>query len=572
MHQVAFLHGTVYQYAVRIPVTQPERVFAKIESFPGAPDLEKGRECPKQDAHELKNPSNTHAVHPPISSTGITVTPDGAGLEKANPVSFVREHGWKFVIISALLLLPCFWHSWLVAGDFGSHLYNAWLEQLIERRQAPGLWIAPQWNNVLFDCLLRGLGRVMSLEVAGRIAVSGASLLFFWGAFSFVAVVTRRLPWVISPLLAAISYGWTFQEGLLNYYLSLGLAFWGLAFFWKRKGWQRLVLLLFSPMILFAHPIGFAWFIGGALYISAVEIVPWRFHVLLVLICVGTLFVAHRFLWHHYRVEAPAHSAMFYNGLDQLIFTNRYLIPVGVLVLFAAFALGRGLWNRGHDSNASRAYLIPLQLYVIVEAGVLLLPDAVYWPQFAAPTSLLTERFTLISAVLICCLLGAIQPHKWHAAALSIISLTYFSFLYLDTATLNQMEEKAWRLVHTAAPGDRILATIVSPLKYRFSTKHIVDQACLGYCFSYGNYEAPSTQFRIRATPGNRYVMSDIRAAAAMEAGEYVVERQDLPAWQIYQCGPTWRDLCIHELRAGERNDRLGIHPELGIYPRAQGK
>ena len=508
----------------------------------------------------------------PIPSRKTAVMPEEAGVVKAGLVSFGREHGLKLVLISALLLLPCFWHRWLVAGDFGSHLYNAWLEQLIERGQAPGLWIAPQWNNVLFDFLLSGLGKVMPLDVGGKIAVSAASLLFFWGAFTFASVVTQRLPWVISPLLAAITYGWTFQEGLFNYYVSLGLAFWGLAFFWKRKGWQRLVLLLLSPLILIAHPLGFAWFAGGALCIGVLEIVPSRFHFLPVLVCVGTLVIAHQFLWHHYHVVAPAHSVMFYSGLDQLIFTNRYLIPVGALVLFAAVAVGRDLWIRRHEPDSRRAYLIPLQLYVIVEVGVLLLPDAVFWPQFAAPTSLLTERFTLISAVLICCLLGVMQPRSWHLAALSAISLAYFSFLYLDTAALNRMEKEAWRLVHTARPGDRILVTIGSPLKYRFSTKHIVDQACLGYCFSYGNYEAPSTQFRLRAAPGNHFVMSKIAQAAAMEAGEYVVQPQDLPASQIFQCGPTWRDLCIHELQAGERNDRLGVHPELAIYPRPQEK
>lgn len=520
----------------------------------------------------MKNPSIMQVAQLPIPGRKTAVTPNGAGVEKASRVHFVREHGLKLVLISALLLLPCFWHRWLVAGDFGSHLYNAWLEQLIERGQAPGLWIAPQWNNVLFDFLLSGLGKLMPLGVAGKIAVSAALLLFFWGAFTFVAVVNQRLPWSISPLLLAITYGWTFQEGLFNYYLSLGLAFWGLAFFWKRKGWQRLIPLLVSPLILMAHPIGFAWFVGGALYICAVEIFPGRFHFLLVLACVGILVLAHQFLGHHYRVVAPAHSVTFYNGLDQLIFTNRYLIPVGALVLFGAVAVGGDLWAHRREAGSRRAYLVPLQLYLIVEAGVLLLPDAVFWPQFAAPTSLLTERFTLISAVLLCCLLCAMQPRRWHLVTLAAISLSYFSFLYLDTAALNRMEEEAWRLVHSARPGERILATIGSPLKYRFSTKHIVDQACLGYCFSYGNYEAPSTQFRIRAAPGNRFVMSKIEGAAAMEAGEYIVQPQDLPASQIYQCGPTWRDLCIHELRAGERNDRLGVHPVLGIYPRPQEK
>ena len=505
------------------------------------------------------------AAQPLISRIETVAAPGDKGIGNTGPIHLVRENGLRFSLLSALVVLPCFWHRWLMAGDLGSHIYNAWLERLIERGQAPGLWIAQQWNNVLFDFVVGGLGKVMPLELAGKIAASFTALLFFWGAFTFAAVVSQRLPWVITPFLLAITFGWTFQEGLFNYYLSLGLAFWGLAFFWKRQGWQRLIPLLLSPLILVAHPIGFAWFAGAALYICAVDILPRRFHFLLVLACVGILVLAHQFLWHHYRVMAPAHSVTFYNGLDQLIFTNRYLIPAAALVLFGVVAVGGDLWAHRREVGSRRAYLVPLQLYVIVEAGVLLLPDAVYWPQFAAPTSLLTERFTLISAVLLCCLLCAMQPRRWHFVALSAISLLYFSLLYLDTAALNRMENEAWRLVHTARPGEHILVTIGSPLKYRFSTKHIVDQACVGYCFSYGNYEAPSTQFRVRALPGNHFVMTKIEQATAMEAGEYIVQPQDLPAAQIFQCGPTWRDLCIHELQAGERNDRLGVHPELGI-------
>lgn len=508
----------------------------------------------------------------PIPSGNSAVTAQEASVGKENSASFAREHGLKLLLVSVVLLLPCFWHRWLVAGDYGSHLYNAWLAQLIERGRAPGLWIAPQWNNVLFDFILSGFGKLLPLELAGRIAASAAPLLFFWGAFAFVAATTKRLPWVITPLLAVISYGWTFQEGLFNYYLSLGLAFWGLAFFWKRNGWGRIVLLFVSPLILIAHPLGFVWFVGGALYIGIAEVVPRRFHIVIVLACAGILVTAHEFLWHHYRVEAPAHSIAFYNGLDQLVFTNRYLIPVGALVLFSVIAISLDLWARRREPERLHSYLVPLQLYVLVEIGVLLLPDAVYWPQFLAPTSLLTERFTLISAVLFCCLLAAMKPHKWHFVALTAISVTFFSLLYQDTGALNRMEEAAWRLVHSAGPGEHILVTIGSPLKYRFSTKHIVEQACLGYCFGYGNYEASSTQFRIRASPGNRFVMNKIEEAAAMERGEYIVQSRDLPASQIYQCGPTWRDLCIHTLQAGERNDRLGVHPEFGIDPRPQEK
>ncbi len=71
---------------------------------------------------------------------------------------FLRDHWLKLFAISAIVLVPCFWHRRIVSSDLGSHLYNAWLAQLIERGQIHGLWIARQWDNVLFDLVLSGLG------------------------------------------------------------------------------------------------------------------------------------------------------------------------------------------------------------------------------------------------------------------------------------------------------------------------------------------------------------------------------------------------------------------------------
>ena len=55
---------------------------------------------------------------------------------------FLGRHWTRVLGISAALLLPCFWHRHIEAGDLGSHLYNAWLAQLIENGQAPGLYLA----------------------------------------------------------------------------------------------------------------------------------------------------------------------------------------------------------------------------------------------------------------------------------------------------------------------------------------------------------------------------------------------------------------------------------------------
>src|SRR5712692_6356694 len=111
---------------------------------------------------------------PPVAAERPPFGPRDASLEA--PVLtitrlFVRQYWLAMASISAFLLIPCFWHRYIVAGDLDSHMYNAWLVQLIERVQAPGLWIAHQWNNILFDLLLSNLGNFVGLQAAERIAV-----------------------------------------------------------------------------------------------------------------------------------------------------------------------------------------------------------------------------------------------------------------------------------------------------------------------------------------------------------------------------------------------------------------
>ena len=69
-----------------------------------------------------------------------------------------KRISWKIAMpVSLLLLIPCFWQSRIESIDLSSHIYNTWLASLIVQKQAPGLWIAHQWSNVLFDLMLAWL-------------------------------------------------------------------------------------------------------------------------------------------------------------------------------------------------------------------------------------------------------------------------------------------------------------------------------------------------------------------------------------------------------------------------------
>jgi hypothetical protein len=476
---------------------------------------------------------------------------------------FLRDYCLRLISISAILLIPCYWHRTIVASDLGSHLYNAWLVQLIERGQIHGLWIVRQWNNVLFDFLLTGFASIFSFALTEKIAVSIAVLIFFWGMFALVCAASRRAPWLLLPVLALFTYGWTFHLGFFNYYLSLGLSFFGIAIFWRGNGWERLLAVAIAPLVVLAHPLGLVWLVTGAAYVAIAEKIPRRLQILLFLLAAGSLFGVHQFFWHHYIVEASPFPFYVMNGADQLVlFGERYHLVERGVVAFVLLSLIVDVIRRRREPRFWIDYSISFQLFLLALLAVPLLPRGVHFPGKTAAIALLTDRLTSVTAVIVCCLLGAMRSSKWHLAASLAIAAVFFTFLYQDTAIVNHIEAQAEQLVRTLPPNQRVMATILPLPGSRVMIQHLIDRACIGYCFSYGNYEPGSGVFRVRAAPGNPYVLSDYELDVEMEEGDYTVTDDDLPAYQVYQCTDTGTVLCIRPLEADEDNDRLGVHPD----------
>jgi len=499
------------------------------------------------------------ATTPEIARSG-SARPGGAlGICRG----FLGAYSRRLVAISALALIPCFWHREIEATDLGSHLYNAWLVQLIERGETHGLWIEHRSNNILFDYLLSGLGTLVSLRIAEKIAVSIVVLIFFWGAFAFLSAATRRASWYLLPAIAMVAYGWTFELGFFNYYLALGLSFWALAVCWRGERRERLIALALVPLIVLAHPLGLFWLLGAAAYIAAAERIRPRYHALLFVAGVCALVGMHEYLWHHYVVEARELPFSYFNGADQfLLFSPRYQITEYAFLLLAGLSLVLDRLRARREGDSHRAYLVPLELYLLICAATVLLPRGARVPGHIGAVALLTDRLTTVSAILLCCLIAAARPRKWHFIAFAALAVVFFGFLYQDTGKISRMEDRVTRLVRTLPPNQRVMGTILAPIESRIPIQHILDRACIGYCFSYGNYEPGSRMFRVRALPGNPYVLSDYSLAVQMEDGYYTVDPSDLPVYQVYQCGEGGRDFCVHALEAGEENDDLGVHPD----------
>jgi hypothetical protein len=501
-----------------------------------------------------------------LSTYEIETDRDVSALHAA--ADFLRRFGLQALAISAGLLIPCFWHRRIEAGDLASHVYNAWLAQLIERGQAPGLYLARQWNNVLFDLLLLKFGKLLGLATAQKIVVPLCVLIFFWGAFALMAAVSRRLPWFLLPCLVMLAYGWTFNVGFFNYYVSLGLGFFATAIVWRGRGRELILAAMLAALALVAHPQGFVWLVGCVGYLVLWRWLPSRWKLAVPGAAVLVVIAARLYLVRHY--ESFGVLEIFgpgiYNGSDQLaLYGMRYHIFSGIALLFGVgcFVADRLRRDRALESRADMR--LPLELHWFVVFAIYVLPDVVRLPLYSGWVGALALRLTTVAAVMGLCVLGLMRPRKWHTAGFAIIAVVFFTFLYQDTATLNRIEAQIERLIASNVPvGGRVTATIWAPPDSRLPfIVHMVDRACAGKCFSFQNYEPPSRQFRVRVSEGGSPLNTgDSRASLQMEAGEYVVQPRDLPMTQIYQCDEhDWTRLCVRQLAAGEANGRLGYHP-----------
>ena len=503
------------------------------------------------------------------STETISQGPAAPGLDEASAneklfpqvKAFLGECWLRVLAVSAVMLVPCFWHREIVSSDLGSHLYNAWLAQLVAHHEVTSMSLSHQVTNVLFDWLLGAVGSVASLHTGERVVVSLCVLVFFWGTFALICAATKRSPWCIVPFIALATYGWTFHMGFFNYYLSLGLAFFGIAILWRGKGWERLAPVALAPLVVLAHPLGLVWLAAAGIYVLVAEGFAWTFQWLLFIFGACIVASARYFIVQHYYIQDSMGSFLKYNGADQVVlFGDRYqALKIAVIVATLLF-LGIDVALRAWKRLPFQAYLIPLQLYLIIALAVGLLPSGVSISRDLAAVALLTERLTSVAAVLACCLLGAMIPSRWHLAATAAIAGVFFVYLYQDTGVINQIETQASELVRTVPRDSRIMATIYPLPDSRILIQHIIDRACIGYCFSYGNYEPGTGLFHVRAVRGGPYALGDYGESVDMEMGQYVVQPRDLPAYQVFQCTPSGIVLCIRPLQAGEKNNRLGVY------------
>jgi hypothetical protein len=469
----------------------------------------------------------------------------------------------RFLLISAALLVPCFWHRHLEAGDLGSHLYNAWIAQLTHDGRAPGLWLSVRWNNVFFDFLLSGLGSFLSWAAAERIATGTTVLVFVWGAFALVSAVTRHAPWRLLPCLAIIGYGWVFEMGFMNCYLSIGLAFFALAILIGREGWHRWLACLLAPLIWLAHPLGLAIFFAIGAYVVMANHLSARRRPFLFLACACLLVAIHLFIRVHYRYQISWKPQYVHDGFDQLLlFGSGYLPLARLFRIFVWICILLEMFGRRQKIRSLAPYLLPAELYALTLLGVLLLPTWIDTERLHRMGFLsigfLTERLTIVLLVLICCLVGVTKPQKWQFTGFSLIAVLFFGMLYKDTAAISRTEDQLDSVISTLPASQRVVASLDTFPLSNVGSDHVIDQACIGRCFSYNNYEPKVGQFRVRANAGNPFVMTDTKTVDSGRFQNYVVQQRDLPLYEISWCDSSLSARCARALAPGDAT-RVGF-------------
>ena len=344
-----------------------------------------------------------------------------------------------YILVSLLVLAPCYWQPRVQGGDLSSRMYNAWVTQWIESGRANGLTIVRQTTNVLFEFMLSALFKVFNAEFAQRIAVSVTVLVFVWGAFAFVTAVAGRRAWHLMSCIAILAYGWVFHMGFFGFYLSLGLCFWMLSLLWQPTPKRLLIASPLAVLAYTAHVLPLIWAVGLIAYLwlarRVSQLVRAYVTAVSLLLIVGlhvwvdrTMFTA----WSPLQVQMSP-------GFDQgwLFDAKYFLVLIGLLLAWGVLFL-----ELLRSSGARRLVSsIPFQICIVGAMGVVVLPTTLLIPGLNHALVYIAERMSLGIGICLCALIGSVQPRASVRYTLIAVTVIFFGFLYGDERRLNSSED-----------------------------------------------------------------------------------------------------------------------------------
>lgn len=436
-------------------------------------------------------------------------------------------------LVSILIGIPCVWQRHIQAGDLSSHLYNAWLVNQVSDGQLPGLYIVPQFTNVLFDYLLSFLMRLGGPLIAEKVAVLLAVEIFFWGCFTFASVMADRPAWNAAPFLAIAAYGAVFRMGFFNFYMAVGLCAWAIALVWRNHHTFRWLAIPIFVLACFAHVVPCLWAFGVLAYLWIVRRLKNRYRYWLLAggvaaVATGALFIKLNFP-ARWASGLPIDSLL---GADQvLIYGGRYWFLEAALLIFILLLLARR-WE----------FSPPLELLLLNAAATLLLPGALWISHLRF--TYIGIRLSLLSMILFCAVIARAHLQLVEKAISGALLVVFVVFAFSDERSLNLIEGKIANAVAALPEGGRVISTVAN-------APHLIDRVCIGHCFDFANYEPATEEFRLRARPGNPYVMTNIEDILHLENTEYVWRNRDVYLFLIGPCSRAG-DFCVDVVHPGD--------------------
>lgn len=465
--------------------------------------------------------------------------------------------------VALLLLAPCFWQPHIIAGDLPSHLYNAWLAGQIEQGKVPGqgLSVAHPITNVLADWIMTKLLYSVGPTATERIVVGAAVEIFFWGAFFFVAAVARQRCWIMAPSLGMITYGLIFHLGFLNFYLSTGFSLWLLALLWSpRQPWVWLAIPC-ALLAQLANPLPLAWAVASLFYVYIVRRMPESLRPLgflggaCILIAALTTMLSLLSTDWSLGILVGLDGILGLAGAGQIwIYGAKYLIVVaGLLLIWFGLLLAR--LDRGGFMEDPAVHLWGFSLLAYI-----MMPHAILFPQYLFPLEFMPFRLSLFIAIFFCAMVAGGPHGRSLTRASSILAGAYFTMLYVDAKSLNQVEQEVTRLVLRLPPESRVVTALADSGSPRLNGLiHVGSSACLGRCWDYGNYEPPTGQFRIRVAGPNGIVVDNMQKVAEIESGKHVVTSQEAPLYNFCPSKTGGAPFELRKLDAGQTTCLPGV-------------
>lgn len=468
-----------------------------------------------------------------------------------------------YALASLLLLLPCFWTERVHAGDLSSHSYNAWLTLVIEHSPVDGLAVARTWTNWVFDFLLVETMRLTGAAWAERIGSSVCVLALFWGSFTFIASITGVRPWRAAPVLAALTYGWLFHIGLMNYMLGLGLGLMATSAWLRLKGARRLVAVPLLALSLASHAFAFALAAACAVWFSVAPRLPTKavaWTLTSTVLLIGStrlcLSVAGRV------VSVPGMPDA--SGIGQFAVVSPDLGLAAILIFLPLLLpVVEALERKGFKHVATT----PIGGFTLASMAVVaLIPFGVSLPQYAIPITALGHRISFLVVVGLLSFLVLSASGRVVTACSGLGVLIFFSCLWWQGQQFDTLESQLRNALTNVPQGGRVIWSVDSSAIRAGQFAHMIDRGCIGHCWSYGNYEPSSQAFPLRAGAANPVVIADANRQRSLEAGTFTVEAADLPLYVVkYQPGSR-QPFAIRGAIAGETIDVQSADP-IRMFP-----